>query len=140
MDEDNLFEHIKKVDQLHDALARDAATEEQAREQLSMLREDDDKEEKKEDDNDDEDVTMKEDEAHEPTEAADQLEAETLPQSKRKGQKRGEPHGMEEGSEENLMEGERLFAVSRISRLVWESISNMFFFSSFFPLLPFSGG
>lgn len=51
---------------------------------------------------------MKEDDVEDDQPAADQLEAEKLGESKKKGKKRGEAVGMEEDLEENLLEGKSL--------------------------------
>jgi hypothetical protein len=103
--EENLFEHVKKVDQLHDALAKDAATEEQAKEQLSVLQEKDESDELKDkQDEEDDDVAMKDDDIIEDQSPIDQQEAEKISDSKKKGRRRGEPQGMEEDMEENPVE------------------------------------
>lgn len=62
---------------------------------------------------------MKEDDVEDDQPAADQLEAEKLGESKKKGKKRGEAVGMEEDLEENLLEGKSLifwfFFISLVS-------------------------
>ena len=96
--EANLFEHIKQVDKRSegDALAKDAATEEQAKEQLQM--------DKADNDEDPDAVVMEEDEKEETLhEEIDQLESEELdaaPRNKKSRSKRGEPQGMEDGQED----------------------------------------
>lgn len=105
---------MKKVDQLYDALAKDAATEEQAKEQLSILQEkEEDKElnnEKEEEEEDD--VVMKEDDVVDDETAMDQLEAEKLSESKKKGRKRGEAGAMDEDAEENPVESKSTLHMS----------------------------
>lgn len=102
LDEENLFEHIKKADQVHNALTRDAATDEQAKEQLGVLQQEEDKEKEQPVDDD---VVMKEDEPEDPPQDAEELKAEVMPKSTRKSRKRGDPQGMEKGTEETPMEG-----------------------------------
>lgn len=105
VNEDNLFEHVKKADQLHDALAKDAATEEQAKEQLSVLQQKDENDELKDkQDEEDDDVAMKEEDIDEDQSPIDQQEAEKISDSKKKGRRRGEAQGMEEDMEENPVE------------------------------------
>lgn len=112
-DESNLFEHVRKADQLHDALAKDAATEEQAKEQLSIIQQEEDKEKEKEEKME-EDVVMKDEDEPETQPDVDHLDAEKLSQSKRKGQKRGEPQDMEEGTEENPIDGTSMYIIFRV--------------------------
>lgn len=112
-DESNLFEHVRKADQLHDALAKDAATEEQAKEQLSIIQQEEDKEKEKEEKME-EDVVMKDEDEPETQPDVDHLDAEKLSQSKRKGQKRGEPQDMEEGTEENPIDGTCMYIIFRV--------------------------
>ncbi len=101
---------MKKVDQLHDALAKDAATEEQAKEQLSVLQEKDENDELKDkQDEEDDDVAMKEDGIIEDQSPVEQQEAEKISDSKKKGRRRGEPQGMEEDMEENPVESKNRF-------------------------------
>ena len=98
---------MKKVDKFHDALAKDAATEEQAKEQLSVLDKEEREEEKEAEKN--EDVAMKEDEEIDDNQHVDQLEAEKMGQSKKKGNRRGDPTAMEEDEVESKMEGRHSF-------------------------------
>ena len=107
VNEDDLFQHVKKVDKFHDALAKDAATEEQAKEQLSVLDKEEREEEKEAEKN--EDVAMKEDEEIDDNQHVDQLEAEKMGQSKKKGNRRGDPTAMEEDEVESKMEGRHSF-------------------------------
>lgn len=109
--EDNLFEHVKKVDQMHDALAKDAATEEQAKEQLSILQQKEEEELKDQKDESDEDVAMKEDHVDDDQSPVDQLDAEKLAESTKKGRRRGEAHAMEEDLEENPVESKAFIIV-----------------------------
>lgn len=95
---------MKKVDQIHDALAKDAATEEQAKEQLSILQQKEEDKMLNDETDEDNDVVMKEDEVVDDQTAVDQLDAEKLSESKKKGRKRGEVGGMEEDTEEKPVE------------------------------------
>jgi len=102
--EDNLFEHVKKVDKFHDALTKDAATEEQAKEQLTVADKDaldanDDAQE------DDQDVVMKDDEEVIDDQDTNEMDPEKVAQSKKKGKRRGDPKPIEEDDEETKMEG-----------------------------------
>lgn len=104
--EDNLFEHVKKVDKFHDALTKDAATEEQAKEQLTADKDaadaNDDAQEN------DEDVVMKDEEEVMDDLDINQVDAEKnqVAQSKKKSQRRGDPKPTEEEDEEETkMEG-----------------------------------
>lgn len=143
--EDNLFEHVKKVDQIYDALVKDAATEEQVNQQRTLLQPEDDKEDemKDEKDKDDDDVVMKEDDQEEDSAAVDQLEAEKLAESKKKGRRRGEMRAAEEedleeipiegikvsSSSDNILAGPQIFAFDCVSPLVATAIFIDFVFS-----------
>jgi len=101
---ETLYEHVKKVDQRYDAVAKDVATEEQAKEQLTVKDEhqeaaasDDEKEEPTDD------VVMKDDP---PMDEPDVERVEAEPTSGHKQQKKhskGDPNIIDQ--DESKMEG-----------------------------------
>ena len=103
--EDSLFEHVKKVDKFHDALTKDAATEEQAKEQLMASEKEDEKDPDKEDEEEEDVITKDEQQEEEIDHQIDQVDAEKLAQSKKKGKRQGDPKAMDQDEEEHKMEG-----------------------------------
>ena len=100
-----MFEHIKKVDQRYDALARDAATEEQAKEQLTVQDKEQDPVRKEEEDQECDDVTMQEDKQEPDQSDVDQVEPERMTgRNQKKGRQRGDPN-TEEVEPDAKMEG-----------------------------------
>ena len=97
---DSLYEHIKKVDQRYDALTKDAATEDQAKEQKATLLDEDDKPDDEQQQEEDGDVVMKEETQDEQQQDVEEMEPERIGQNKKKGQKRGDQNVMEEGDPE----------------------------------------
>ena len=101
--QDALYEHIKKVDERYDALAKDAATEEQAKEQLTVQDKEQDPVRKEEEECDD--VTMQEDNQEPDQCDVDQVQPERMSgRNQKKGQQRGDPN-TEEVKPDAKMEG-----------------------------------